>query len=258
MATKIEWTDETWNPIRAKRKDNGATGCICVKVSSGCAICYAETHGMRGLPGGGLRLPYQKSSLDQVELYLDEKKLMAPLRRKKPTRYFVCSMTDLFGEWVPREFIVQAYGVMQKAWWHTYQVLTKRPERAAEITNDPAFHSDVLKAAQSFRWPRWAMDLVNRTGHMSNGWPFSNIWLGTSVENQETADERIPHLLKCPAAVRWLSMEPLLGAVDLAKPLGASIYFCISRRPSRTHVAGRLGTALGRGRRRVGSQGEAV
>lgn len=126
----------------------------------------------------------------------DEKALFAPLKRKKPTMYFVNSMSDLFHESVPVEQIAQVYNVMAECPQHTFQILTKRSERMRQVMNGPKSH-----------------DLWNsKLWHKS---VLPNVWLGTSVEDQKRADERIPDLLATPAAVRWLSMEPLLGPVDL-------------------------------------------
>src|SRR5690348_8356514 len=125
--SSIEWTDSTWSPIRARNPDDGKTGWHCVKVSPACAHCYAETFNSRRLPNGGTGLPYNAHST--AETYLDEARLTDPLRWKKPRHIFVCSMTDLFGEWVPEEMIDRVFAVMALTPHHTYQVLTKRPER---------------------------------------------------------------------------------------------------------------------------------
>ena len=172
--SKIEWTDATWNPVRG-----------CTKVSPGCAHCYAETFAerFRGVPGH----PYEQG----FDLRLVPEKLAEPLGWKKPLRVFVNSMSDLFHEDVPRRFILEVFAVMACADRHTFQVLTKRPERMAEITSG----------------------MIEPDGKPPL--PLENVWLGTSVENQKFADERIPHLLRCPAAVRFLSCEPLLGPLDL-------------------------------------------
>ena len=160
--TAIEWTDEVWNPV---------TGCS--KVSQGCKHCYAE----RVFPR-----PYPGRAFTDVAMHPD--RLAAPLHWRKPRRVFVNSMSDLFHDVVPDEFIDQVFAAMSAAPSHTFQVLTKRPERARDYL------------------ARRAM-------------PLPNVWLGVSIEDQETADYRIPLLLRTPAAVRWISAEPLLGPVDL-------------------------------------------
>ena len=143
--------------------------------------------------------------------------LADPLRWRKPRRIFVNSMSDLFHESLSNEQIAQVFGVMAKAYWHTFQVLTKRPERAVEWFEWAAGGRHVWPAAQLHPWPDWALREVNR-GAGDVGWPLRHVWIGASVENQATADERIPHLLRVPAAVRFLSCEPLLSAVDLLTP----------------------------------------
>lgn len=188
--TLIEWTDETWNPIRARRRDGtGKVGWACVRVSPGCVNCYAATQNRSGW-AGGTRLDYTVPDLAKVETYVDVDVLRAPLRWRKSRRIFVCSMTDLFGEWVTDDEVDEVWASMLLARRHTFQVLTKRPDRMRAYVRS-----------------RYAGD---------DGAP-PHIWLGTSVEDQQRADERIPHLLDTPAAVRFLSCEPLLGAVDLSR-----------------------------------------
>lgn len=183
----IAWTDETWNPLRG-----------CSKVSEGCRNCYAETVANR-FSGSGM--PYEGTITNgrwNGEIRLVPEVLDQPLRWKKPRRIFVNSMSDLFHENVSFVFIEKVFDVMEEANWHTFQVLTKRPKRMLEFMT-------------------W---YLNRNSDESVGYrhdPPKNVWLGVSVENQKAADERIPLLLQTPAAVRFLSMEPLLGSVDLRK-----------------------------------------
>lgn len=178
--TKIEWTDVTWNAV---------TG--CTKVSAGCKNCYAERMATR-LAG---RAGYPKENPFTVTLHPE--RLDEPLHWRKPRRVFVCSMSDLFHPDVPFDFIVKVWTAMEMSPQHTFQVLTKRPERMAMVLNG---------------WPN----------HEHNRWmprpPLQNVWLGTSVEDQATADERIPHLLRCPAAVRFVSYEPALAPVEFLRP----------------------------------------
>lgn len=169
--SKIEWTDATWNPV---------TG--CTKVSPGCAHCYAERMSKR-LAG---RCGYPKD--DQFRVTLHENRLSEPLHWRKPRMIFVCSMGDLFHEDVPTEYIAECFGVMHTASQHTFQVLTKRPER-------------MLDYRRLLPWPE-------------------NVWAGVTCENQAMAELRIPELLKVPAAVRFVSIEPMLGPIDLAEWLG--------------------------------------
>ncbi len=211
VSTSIAWTDATWTPLRARRLDDGKVGWHCEKVSAGCASCYAETFNGRRLPNGGTGLPYARDKRGLSEHYIDESILAQPLKWRKPRRVFVCSMTDLFGEWVTDDQIDQVFAVMALARQHTFQVLTKRAER--------------MRA--------WAESRRRRTKHISdagirlieeNGWcveeqwegcfPTRNVWLGVSCEDQATADARIPILLDTPAAVRFVSAEPLLGPIE--------------------------------------------
>ncbi len=176
MAVKssIEWTDATWNPVRG-----------CTKISPGCKHCYAETFAerFRGVPGH----PYQQG----FDLRLVPEKLNEPLRWQSPKRIFVNSMSDLFQEGVPTEYIAAVGRVMQRANWHTYQVLTKRHERMRDLLSG------------KLNW-------LSRIPH---------IWFGVSVEDREYGVPRIDSLRLTPAQVRFLSIEPLLenlGQIDLA------------------------------------------
>ena len=191
--TGISWTDATWNPIRG-----------CSRVSRGCEHCYAEViAGRFGIPrrpdAYARRLPYQglvRSTVDgprwTSKVRFVESALGLPLRWKKPRRIFVNSMSDLFHEKVPDEWIGQIIDVMGSAPQHTFQILTKRPERMREFLTRNA---------------RSGGQLVT---------PLSNAWWGVSVEDQATADARIPLLLQTPAAVRWVSYEPALSGVDFS------------------------------------------
>lgn len=173
--TKIEWTEFSWNPV---------TGCS--KVSEGCRFCFAERMAHR-LAG---RYGYPKAP-HHFDVTLHPDKLDVPLRRKKPTTYFVCSMSDLFHETVPDDFICDVFYTMYQNPQHTFQVLTKRPQRMLDWFNRPD--------AQDSKWHE----------------PLPNICLGISAENQAAADERIPILLQIPAAVRFVSCEPLLESITL-------------------------------------------
>lgn len=190
--TAIQWTSETWNPLRAIT-GAGKGGWHCERVSPGCQNCYAERQNMSAWAAGGTGLPYNRKSREQVSIFLDAAALAKPLRWKKPRRVFVCSMTDLFGEWVTDEMLNRVFAVMAWTPHITYQVLTKRPERMREYI---------------------------QTGiGVESRWPLPNVWLGVSAEDQERADERIPVLLETPAAVRFVSAEPLLGEVTLTRDL---------------------------------------
>lgn len=188
-SSKIEWTDETWNPVSG-----------CEKVSEGCRNCYAETIAHRFWGSRPFR-----------EVRCHPERLERPLHWKKPRRVFVNSMSDLFHEDVPDEFIDQVFAVMALTPQHSYQILTKRPER-------------MLQYCQ---------------------WPLPNCWTGVSIEDQVTADKRIPILLRTPAAVRWISAEPLLGPVDLtAITVGHENWNALDRREAMDAEPGSPNTIL--------------
>ena len=157
----IEWTDATWNPV---------TG--CTKISPGCKFCYAERLARRLQRMGNPR--YENG----FELTLHPDQIDLPLRWKRPRRVFVNSMSDLFHVRVPDSFIESVFATMERAHWHSFQVLTKRADRLAAL-------------AHQLKWPK-------------------NVWMGVSVESEEYAG-RIDHLRTVPACVRFLSLEPLLG-----------------------------------------------
>ncbi len=163
--SKIEWTDATWNPVRG-----------CTKISPGCAHCYAERFAerFRGVAGH----PFEQG----FDLRLVPHKLYDPLRWRSPRRIFVNSMSDLFHEEVPDDYIAKVVDIMVRADWHTYQVLTKRSARMCELL------SSRLRFAAAK----------------------THIWWGVSVENQRYGLPRVTHLRSAPAAVHFLSIEPLL------------------------------------------------
>ncbi len=191
--TKIEWTDKTDNPIRVK-----GGGHWCKKISPGCANCYAETVNNSGFFSFASHLQYTG---DAPELELDMDVIKSWSRAKKPARRFVCSMTDMFGEWVPDEWLDIIFAGMALAPTQTFQVLTKRPERMLEYLS----HDNPRYTARKIMSDVFDCDLY---------YPLANVWLGVTVENQRAANERIPLLLQTPAAVRFLSCEPLLEAVN--------------------------------------------
>jgi len=247
MSTKIEWTDETWSPVRVRvRKDAaaiamlegyaslvqivekmaGRVGQHCEHVSAGCEHCYAETNNHRCLPANGTGLPYDRRSRDLVEAFVDEKVLLQPLRWKSPRKIFVENQSDIFGEWVTDEMRDRVFAVMALCPQHTFQVLTKRPQGMLEYLSGERWHRNVQASIYSeihdrgHKWDQKLLDVVNKRANQSAHnldfyKPLSNVWLGVSVENQAAADERIPLLLQTPAAKRFVSCEPLLGAVNL-------------------------------------------
>ncbi len=189
--SKIEWTDATWNPV---------TG--CTKVSEGCDHCCAERITERF---GG------KGSFEKVVLHPE--KLDDPFHWRKPRRVFVNSMSDLFHDDVPDEFIAQVFAAMALSPRHTFQILTKRPGRMASLLSDE--NDDWANEVWECAAQRIGADRDCAPCPWWPGRPLPNVWLGVSVENQKWADVRIPKLLETPAAVRFLSVEPLLGPVDL-------------------------------------------
>lgn len=207
-ASKIEWTDRSdWNPIRG-----------CTRVSEGCRNCYAEGIAARfsgpGQPFHGFaeRTPKGPRWTGKVELVED--RLTLPLRWRKPARIFASSTSDIFHESLPDEAIDRIFAVMALAPQHTFQVLTKRPERMRAYVAD--LHTKrVLKAGMVAIDGKAVIEHYADPADFPLWKPLPNVWLGVSVEDQATADERIPHLLATPAARRFLSCEPLLGAVDL-------------------------------------------
>lgn len=203
MATAIEWTDTVWNPV---------TG--CTKVSEGCRNCYAfALHDMRHkafLEGKKLPQQYAKP-FSEIQLFPE--RLIEPLKWKKPRKVFVNSMSDLFHESIDDKYIAKVFGIMWLAQNHTFQVLTKRPERMHQLLTNEDFQMHIgWFASQALR--EFGIERPNNLP----SWPNPNIWLGVTVENQKAADERIPLLLQTPAAVRFLSCEPLLGMLDLEWP----------------------------------------
>jgi protein gp37 len=215
--TKIEWTHragargKSWNSLRVKNKETGGVGHFCEKVSPGCRNCYAETFQKR------FKNPirYAAQDAEKVEVFLDQKELLQPLHWKKPKTIFVCSQTDLFLRHYSDEWIDQVFAVMALCPQHTFIVLTKRPERMQSYLASPDTGMRQIMAAYGLGltppgWRPEQQDSIHASAHL----PLPNAWLGTSVEDQATADERIPVLLDTPAVVRFISAEPLLGPVS--------------------------------------------
>lgn len=235
--TSIEWTDFSWSPLRARVKDDAAEiarakgytslvqiaermaghiGQHCEHVSDGCKLCYSETNQARCLPNNGTGLPFDRRSRDLIDPIVDEKILFQPLHWKKPRLVFVENQSDLFGEWVTDEAIDRVFAVMGLTPHITYQVLTKR-ERMLAYFGDLAYRQEVIGInAELLSGLDRHFDGPGTTPGYGVTWrlPFPNVWLGVSVEDQKTADERIPLLLQTPAAIRFVSYEPALGPVD--------------------------------------------
>lgn len=187
--TKIEWTEATWNPV---------TGCTV--HSAGCTNCYAMklagTRLAHHPSRAGLTIDTKAGPVWNGQVRFNAEWLTQPLKWKRPRMIFVCAHGDLFHESVPDAWIAQVFNVMADAPQHTFQVLTKRSVRMRKILSGPKDHR------------LWSPKLWHNS-------TLPNVWLGVSVEDQRAADERVPDLLATPAAVRWLSCEPLLGPVDL-------------------------------------------
>ena len=181
--SSIEWTEASWNFVSG-----------CTKVSAGCDHCYIERTPPFRMAGRKFDKPGTGGTTGVV---LHPERLEMPLRWRKPRRIFVNSLADLFHDDVPEEFIARAFAVMAQTPQHTYQVLTKRPARMRALLRKWSPVTGVVP---------WV-----HTGP----WPLPNVWLGVSAENQQWADIRIPALLDTPAAVRFLSCEPLLGPINL-------------------------------------------
>lgn len=196
--SKIQWTDASWNPV---------TG--CTRVSPGCDHCYMMAQWPR-LHGMGVK-GYEGES-DQVHLHPD--RLDIPLHWQRPRKIFVCSMSDLFHPRVPIEFIAKVYAAMLRAKQHTFQVLTKRPGRAASIY--PQLAELVRLELEQGAWS--SIPPGDRLGdwwkQANSLWPLPNVWVGTSVESAKYLP-RLDVLARVPAPVRFVSCEPLLGPLDL-------------------------------------------
>lgn len=212
--TSIQWTDKTWNPVRG-----------CSVVSPGCVNCYAMKQAHRfsseGKAYAGLTKQTSAGPQWTGRVALAENQLLEPLKWKHPTRVFVNSMSDLFHESMPDEWIDQVFAVMALSTQHTFQILTKRAnrmrayfadavtrERIADVIGFNHGNQDTARSVLGGQF-----DLAPRVR-----WPLTNVWLGVSVENQKYADERIPLLMQTPAAIRFISAEPLLEPVSLHPP----------------------------------------
>lgn len=221
--SSIQWTQFTSNPFRARRAGltvtkggyNSGVGHYCEKVSPGCKHCYSSSMQPRfGLP------QFQEQRGGGVESFLDVSKLRAVLSRRAGVRIFWCDMTDMFGDWVPDEWIAACFGVMAATPQHTHQVLTKRPDRARawfswleELKDDTGAYPAHVELLRRFLKKGHGID----ARAPSIEWPLPNVHLGVSVEDRARIP-RIDVLRTIPAAVRFVSFEPLIedvGDVDL-------------------------------------------
>lgn len=223
--THIEWTDATWNPI---------TGCSI--VSPGCTNCYAMRLAgtrLKHIPSRqGLTVDSKAGPVWNGQVRLNEQWLDQPLRWNRPRRIFVCAHGDLFAEGVPDEWIDRVFAVMALAPQHTFQVLTKRAARMRKYIN--GIQSKIpflgrmplerihLEAAGHMEGDGGFMDVLKQHGniyslYLDAPWPLPNVWIGVSAERQQEADERVPELMATPAAIRFVSAEPLLGSIDFRR-----------------------------------------
>lgn len=227
-ASKIEWTDRVWNATRG-----------CTRISPGCERCYAERQAIRQAGPGGRYEDLVKSTPNGPRwtgrVAVDEGALAAPLRWRGPLRVFVDSMSDLFHEDVPDAFVDRVFAVMALCPTITFQVLTKRPERMRAYLCDRGLNERTARASV-FLVPNKKLSAKEIDPDWQQGatagwhrWPLPNVHLGVSVENQTRAVERVPVLLATPAAVRFVSAEPLLEQLDLSPWL---------RRFTRFHLEG--------------------
>jgi protein gp37 len=209
--TGIEWTDATWNPVRG-----------CTRVSEGCRNCYAEVLAARfSDPGQSYHgLATRNPARWTGDVKVIEDAMLLPLRWKRGRRIFVNSTSDLFHEKVAFGDIDRIFAVMALAPQHTFQILTKRPDRMIA-------YMEPQSGRRSSGLGSWVLKLGYQGPLELLKWPLPNVWLGVSVENQAAADERIPLLLQTPAAKRFLSCEPLLGPIRLdrlTRPTEAAIF----------------------------------
>ena len=222
--TGIAWTDATWNCLRG-----------CSRISEGCRFCYAESSAARfsgsGQPYEGLAVRNGSGAHWTGNIQFVEHLLTQPLHWKTPRRIFVNSMSDLFHEKVRTEWLNRIFAIMALCPHHTFQILTKRAEEMCQFFQDQQLEHHIKGIA----WEILGHDRQRKFNHqniLQRPWPLPNVWLGVSVENQHAANERIPWLLKTPAAVRFLSVEPLLGLVDLS-PFHIGWYRCPECRHAR-------------------------
>ena len=222
--SQIEWTEKTWNPI---------VGCSI--VSPGCTNCYAMRQAARIEKMNpdlahyrGTTQPSKAGPVWTGKVALSERALLEPLRRRKPTTWFVNSMGDLFHEDAPDEWIDRVFAVMALTPQHTFQILTKRAERMREYCSSSRKGYQIARHIVDFaiaktvkidaRWPVVSEGDIDIPDDIRlREWPLGNVWLGVSAEDQRRADERIPDLLATPAAVRFVSAEPLLGPIDFTR-----------------------------------------
>jgi protein gp37 len=237
--SSIEWTDATWSPVAG-----------CTKISDGCLNCYIERTPPFRMAHRRFQHPDPVNGASDMVgastgVQLHPERLSQPFRWRKPRRIFVCSLADLFHSDVSDEFIARVFSVMALAPHLTFQVLTKRAPRMRALLSDPTFlirvldltyltamgeDPDVAGPAQRRAAQAYVSYPPNPGTPLARlvPWPLPNVWVGVSAESQDWADRRIPELLLTPAAVRWVSAEPMLGPIDFAAwmPPGHASWQC--------------------------------
>ncbi|KKL26740.1 hypothetical protein LCGC14_2392260 [marine sediment metagenome] len=252
MSTKISWADKSWNPIVG-----------CSKISAGCANCYAERQAIR-LRGMGQEQysnvvwpkhfegAENKKGWNGKTIFV-ESALTKPLHWRKPRKIFVCSMSDLFHESVPFEWIDRVFAVMALCPQHEFKVLTKRAGRQLEYMTEPKAdardcYNGIVKPEVQFRVHKRALGMVHERQqtdkpnyNMWNGiWPLLNVHLGVTVENQDNVG-RIAELIRTPAAKRFVSLEPLLGEIAVNPELLLEITYAFIGAESKVPAKGKPG-----------------
>lgn len=215
--TKIEWTDATWNPIKG-----------CSRVSPGCLNCYAERQAHRFNKSGywaeGLTVIRQGRPGWSGAISHCPDTLAKPTRWRKPRRVFVCSGSDMAHESADPAFQLAMFGIMAATPHHTYQVLTKRPKALRDLFDSLERRSEKARELFPADSKAWRTHQVLAAASLAQGvarlepgshWPLPNVWIGVSAEDQQRYDERWPELAGIPAALRWISAEPLLGPINL-------------------------------------------
>lgn len=233
-ATKIEWATDTLNPIRARDTHTGRVGWACTHVSEGCRNCYAEGFNRRL----GTGLPYLPTHLSsgRVQLFLEPKALAQVARWRKPRRVFLCSMTDLFADFIPDPWRDQIMGTIVQHPQHQFMILTKRPDVMAAYFAGHPWKEGLGRRLRNIA--SWAIGGEQAEDGDWITWPLPNLIVGTSAEDQATYNARILHLFRSPAAAWFLSAEPLIGeirtrecdltgAADFAKAEGPRLHWVI-------------------------------
>lgn len=217
--TTIEWAQHpvtgrgaSWNPLLAQTAD-GRLGYHCEHVTEACRNCYAEAFNKRNLPARGTGLAFKPGHRNSLKHIVHEPTLKEPLKWSTPRGIFVCSMTDIFGPWNYRDMVDQVVSIMYRAPQHVYFVLTKRPDLAAEYARGA--HTTSLPEQRVQRLIASAVGLASLKKPVR--WPPPNLWLGTSVHDQDSAAKMIWSLLDAQVALHWISAEPLLGPIDLTR-----------------------------------------